>query len=100
MYRRIRGRDLGKLEATPTAFPVDSNQSFTLRYTAGRTPVAEGGRIRLLTPRLFSAPNLIRRGGGRTGWSPGFTEIAVDHVNLPPAPDHADITRRRVQHGG
>lgn len=74
MYQRIRSEDVGHLEASPTRFPVDSHQPFTLRYTAGKRPITPGGRVRLLTPRFFSTPNLVRR-NGRVGWSHGFTCI-------------------------
>jgi hypothetical protein len=75
MYRRIHSDALGRLDTSPVTFPVDSNQSFTLTYTAGTTPVVPGGQIRLLSPRLFSPPNTLRSRNGQAGWRPGFTEI-------------------------
>jgi len=74
MYVRLRSENVGYLDASPTSFPVDSRQMFTLRYTAGTTPLTPGGSVRLLVPRFFSVPNLIDR-GGRPGWADGFTCI-------------------------
>ena len=80
MYARVRSEALGRLEASPLVFRADSNQSFTLTYVAGATPIEPGGQIRLLTPRVFSAPNTIRARSGGPGWAAGFTEI----VERPP----------------
>ncbi len=82
MYERIRGPHFGRLEATPTAFEVDSRQSFQFKYTAGQTPIEEGGKIRLLIPVPFSTPNLISSEQKPLGWAPGFTSVEQKPVDV------------------
>jgi hypothetical protein len=73
MYTRVNSADLGRLDVSPSCFPVGSRQIFALTYTAGARGVGAGGQVRLLVPRLFSVPNTLAVGN----WAeaPGYTRV-------------------------